>query len=165
MSCGAIARSRRARLRANGLPDRAREHATERRRGNHERAGWALLEQVAQSCADDGAEPYGRQPFRHPAEWTSGTPVILGERPEALRTGCQNIILASVRKREARRYACFIAPKTAMWLSTTRVRSASSGSSVHTPRCDVPPSTMPSLRAIMWMPRLAPGTGGTPPLV
>ena len=43
------------RLRANGLPDRARQHAAERRRRDHQRAGRALLEHVTQGHADDGS--------------------------------------------------------------------------------------------------------------
>src|SRR5207249_10674374 len=107
----------------------------------------------------------GGQRVSNPAEPPFRTFVILGQRPEAFRAGGHRGYFTTVSDTSGASRAPFMAENTAMWLSTTRFRSASSGSMVHTPRCEVPPRTMPSLRAIIWMPRLAPGTGGTPPLV
>src|SRR5438093_1112025 len=135
MSCAAIAREGMpSPLRANGLSNRARQYGAKRRSRNHEGTRRPILEGVTQAGANDAADTDCGQPFGHAAERTSGAAVVLGQRPHAFGTGSQSNYSSMVPNREPWRYAFRIAPNTAMWLSTTRLRSASSGSRVQTPR-------------------------------
>ncbi len=59
-----------------------------------------------------------------------------------------------------------MAEKTALCAPTMRCSASSSGSIDHSPRSEVPPRTMPSLRGCMWMPRPPGGDEpGSPPKV
>src|SRR5262245_40256861 len=144
-SCVAIARELR-RPAAYGLSNGGRQDGAERRGGDDERGDRTLVDDIAQHDADHAADGDGTQRIREPTEPPLRALVILRKRPETFRAGCH---LQLFYHTDCAALRGLIAPNTLMWLSTTRLRSSSSGSSVHTPRWEVPPRMMPSLRAIM----------------
>src|SRR5262249_9770557 len=125
-------------------------------RSDQQRRNRPFVDHVDEYDADDAADRERPQGIGHSAEPALRAAMMLSERSETLRACCHprsfyttgsggppdSLPLSQV-------CAPFMAPTTAMCESTTRLRSASSGSSDQTPRCEVPPRMIPSLRAIM----------------